>query len=331
MRHPFSNALGPVGVAALAALIAAILVFGAEAHGQDGAPPGEPPVVRNAVDWPFAWDSIWNMPLGDDAVLVPAGIAAVTERGMTVDEDILILEPDAPLTDVVRHDAGWTDRQRCESVLDPIEVARSDVPIPFDFTTEPGFDGLRPNHSAAILLADGETIYQTQPFHRCGPGGLAVSQTSPPDDNIRTGDGIRGAHGGSGMSSLGGTLRVGELVPGAVIRHALKVNLWAARNLAYDASDPTPGYRWPAFRADGYAAGVYGGTNPQLEMGALLALPGDFDIDSLASEPARILATAMQDYGAYVVDDIRIVDRPSGGLLRREKMLMAPLAAMYSQ
>ena len=37
-------------------------------------------------------------------------------------------------------------------------------------------------------------------------------------------------------------------------------------------------------------------------MGALLALPPSFDISSLDSEPARILARALQRYGAYVVD-----------------------------
>jgi hypothetical protein len=38
-------------------------------------------------------------------------------------------------------------------------------------------------------------------------------------------------------------------------------------------------------------------------MGSLLALPTDFDADSLQTEPARILARTLTDYGAYVVDD----------------------------
>ena len=37
-----------------------------------------------------------------------------------------------------------------------------------------------------------------------------------------------GAHGGSHLSSIGGTIRRGELLPGAPpIRHALKLMLWA--------------------------------------------------------------------------------------------------------
>jgi len=40
-------------------------------------------------------------------------------------------------------------------------------------------------------------------------------------------------------------------------------------------------------------------------MGALLALPAKMNLDSLAFEtrPARILAEAFQNYGAYIVDD----------------------------
>ena len=40
------------------------------------------------------------------------------------------------------------------------------------------------------------------------------------------GDGIGGAHGGSGLSSIGGSIRLGELLPGAPpIPHALKIEL----------------------------------------------------------------------------------------------------------
>ena len=40
-------------------------------------------------------------------------------------------------------------------------------------------------------------------------------------------------------------------------------------------------------------------------MGALLALPPSINIEDLGlvTEPAKILAQALQDYGAYVVDD----------------------------
>lgn len=192
---------------------------------------------------------------------------------------------------------------RCDNIVSPPQVIISQVPIPDDFSTDPDYDGLTSNHSAAILSAGKVTLVQTQPLHVCSEGGAIVSQFVPPSDHLLSGDGIRGAHGGSGMSSIGGTLRVGELVPGGVIRHALKINLFVDNYLYYDETEETPGYRWPVIRADGYAADRYGGTIPQLKMGALLALLPDFDINSLNTEPAKISAQAFKDYGAYVVDD----------------------------
>jgi hypothetical protein len=55
--------------------------------------------------------------------------------------------------------------------------------------------------------------------------------------------------------------------------------------------------------ADAYAADNYGGSVPTVEMGALLALKPDFDLDGLHREAAKIIARALMDYGGYVVDD----------------------------
>ena len=257
------------------------------------------PTSRDPYKWPFAQDSIWNMPIGSDAVYVPAGIGASSERAVTADDDIIIMTPDAPLTPVyTNHEAwgNWTAGARCSIQGDVI----THLPIPTDFEV-PHFPGT-PNVAAAVLMPDGRTIHQSQPFHRCEAGGHATSKFVYPEDDIFTGDGIQGAHGGAGMSSLGGTIRLGELVPGGEIHHALKVNIFAQEYMAYN-NDSTPGYRWPAVKADSYAQGVYGGSVPALEMGALLALKPNFDINSLNTEPARIIAQAFMDYGGYVVDD----------------------------
>src|SRR5947199_3241657 len=103
------------------------------------------------------------------------------------------------------------------------------------------------------------------------------------------------------LSSLGGVIRLGELVPGGTIRHALKVNLFGRDNY-YTGSGS---FRWPATTADGCAPGCYGGSVPALRMGSLLALPPSFDVNAmgLETEPAKILAHAFQDYGGYAVDD----------------------------
>ncbi len=92
------------------------------------------------------------------------------------------------------------------------------------------------------------------------------------------------------------------------IRHALKVNIFGSRNLYYD--NISKGYRWPALTADAAASGNYGKTRKtpvvqECRMGALLALPAWLNLDSLNFEtaPARMLADAFQNYGAYIVDD----------------------------
>src|SRR3989441_11729717 len=86
-----------------------------------------------------------------------------------------------------------------------------------------------------------------------------------------------------------------------MIRHAMKVSLDAQANLFFDTS--TGGFRWPATVADLCASTCYGGTHPALRMGSLLALPPGFDITSLETDAARILARGFVDYGAYVADN----------------------------
>jgi len=240
------------------------------------------------------------MPLHNSAQYVPAHIQAATAAGMTLDEDILILSPDAPLKSVYTNTAGWNPAQtRCGTVTSTL-LYPTQVPVPADFTTDPGYDGTTPNASSAVLLSDGVTIKQQQPLHVCGTGGTVTAQYVFPDNNIRSGDGIRGAHGGSGLSSMGGSLRVGELVPDGALTHALKINL-NSPFLAYN-NDGTRGYRWPAVAADSNAPSTYTGTSSALEMGALLALKPDFNVAALRTEPARILARALQSYGGYVAD-----------------------------
>ena len=134
------------------------------------------PTSRDAASWPFAWNSIWNLPRGSSAKLVPAAIAASTGMGMTVDEDVLVLEPGAPKTNIELNTAGWDgSKTRCGSIQTGTVVAR-DVPIPANFSTEGSYLGATPNQSAALLMGDGATIIQTQPFHRCGANGPATSQ-----------------------------------------------------------------------------------------------------------------------------------------------------------
>ena len=265
-----------------------------------------PKVERDPLIWPFSSTSIWNMPIGSEAIYVHAHIEQAFEMGMTIDEDYIVMTPDVPLMDIFEHTASWDrSKSRCETTGKFLYSA----PIPKDFIVSPEtWDGVTPNAGLAVLMPDKRTIKQTQPFAYCEENGVATSQYHFPDQDIY-GEGIYGAHGGSGLSAIGGALRVGELTPtSGPIRHALKINIYSNKNIYYD--EETQGYRWPAKVADSGASRFYykDRTNPIVEecrMGALLALPITMNLDSLQFEtqPARILAQAFQNYGAYLVDD----------------------------
>src|SRR5439155_2199388 len=131
------------------------------------------------------------------------------------------------------------------------------------------------NYATAIRVADGHKLIPAQPMARCTAGGTATMMWSQKDEAL-LGTGNSGAHGRSMLSSLGGVIRLGELVPGGTIRHALKVNLFGRDNY-YTGSGS---YRWPATTADGCAPGCYGGAVPAPRRGSLLSLPPSIDANS---------------------------------------------------
>ncbi len=268
-----------------------------------GAPPAAveitspPPGTRDKRLWPFAIDSIWNMPIGSNAVYVPAGIGEASS--LSIDEEYLVFPaPSDPLRPFFTN--GVWGEGRCTTT-----TYRYDIRLPDTFEVGDATERITPNAVAAILSADGRTLKQMNPISRCVEGGPLTAGWMAPDADIY-GAGVLGGHGGSGMSSIGGSIRKGELTGADPIRHVLKVNLWGRRWL----SQAGGGYRWPAVTADSFFddpdnPGAYDGPLPQLRMGALLAIPGDIDISALGLQtPAgQKLAWTMQNYGAYVVDD----------------------------
>src|SRR2546425_312353 len=282
--------IGPLLAASFAPLAAAPSAHDASSVSSASA------TGRNATLWPFSRDSIWNLPIGANAAYVPGNIKKPTASGMTTDVDVLILTPTAPVTKVWENSDAWSGGSRCAAQGGVLFEA----PIPTDFVV-PGAgsgnpDGTTPNYATAILAADGHTLVQGQPMARCTAGGTATMWWWDHGKEDLFGTGNSGAHGGSMLSSLGGVIRLGELVPGGAIHHALKVNLLGADNY-YSGSG---GYRWPATTADGCAPGCYGGSVPALRMGSLLALPPSIDVNAMGletGEPAKILAHAFQDFG----------------------------------
>ncbi|MEM9117869.1 MAG: hypothetical protein AAGD09_08315 [Cyanobacteria bacterium P01_F01_bin.56] len=262
------------------------------------------PVTRDQYIQPFHPESIWNRPIGSNAQYVDAGLErgrAVT--GITLDEDMIILAPSAPKQRLTT--TGWSSDKRCNTDGEDL-YSGLQVPIPDNYETT--FHGITPNMSGAILLEDGEHILQNQPLHVCRAGGPAGSAFKYPTVTFDAKEESKwGAHGGSSLSSIGGTLRCGEMTrANPHIHHALKINVFAKKYLL-QCSLGKPYDDSLIYRADAYACSdepiAYGGDNPAVRMGSLLALKPDFDLSSLRTEPGRILAQAFIEYGAYIVDD----------------------------
>ena len=169
-----------------------------------------------------------------------------------------------------------------------------------------------PNNCSALIHFPSGDIVQLEPTTRLQPTG-PIWGFPLIGENIY-GEGEKGSHYGAGLSALGGSIRPGELTGTEPIRHALKLLLQASKYLYRGVPDgPGPkgfGFHWPAICCDGDAHNPpekdgYGGTDPNIAQGSLIALDPKLDLATLhLSDPRAIkIAEALRDYGAYIVDD----------------------------
>lgn len=255
--------------------------------------PGRAEAARDPWLRPFASSSIWNTAIGSAARYKPAHIRPAVTIGL--DDELLYRVPaDSPVRPVFAP-AGWDHRAGGTQRLGSLQ-------LPDDLIVPDARKGWTPNNSAALLMPDGRTVRNIGPMCRPTAGGPVYGFVFNPDTDLR-GDGIIGSHGGSGMSALGGSIRLGELTGPEPIHHAIKLELFCKRYAYYGPGQL--GFRWPAVRADAYAEKEYGGTDRELVMGSLLAIPPDVKIEDLKLKSAvgRKLFAALQDYGGYLVDD----------------------------
>jgi len=263
---------------------------------------------------PFSPFSIWNFPIGPDATLVPSGIGVPAEIHGDV-AYVVQIKPSDPVRQVYVNAQNWSGG-RCT----PSQPADMTVRVPDNLFIRDAEGRDTPNHPLVLVQPDG-TLIEFAAAARClhdaaGRQPNEAGYTGAVDFNLYgvpaylprgeekiDGGGEQGGHGASGVSALGGIIRPGELFGSEPIRHALAVNLWAAKLLYYGAD--RAGYRWPAWRADEYAPGTYGGANPALVMGSLLTIPKSVTPESLGivTPVGRKIFKALQDYGGYVVED----------------------------
>jgi len=229
------------------------------------------PQGRDVYARPCAWDSIWNLPL---ATTAQYGDFDPKAGRIYADVENISVDPTAPVRTLGGEGSG-------EVHVDPDMAA----------------DGEWNNCSTLLTTSpDRRTIVQGQPME-LEPGGDPSWEYAWGPQSL-TGDGIEGCHGGSGLSGIGGSIREGELASGEPLRHTLKVSLPCPTS----CSPEHGGFRWPAVKADRHYDGYYGGPNPQVNQGALLALPPDADLSWITQPDVRKVAEALQTYGAYVVD-----------------------------
>ncbi len=254
--------------------------------------------TRDPWLWPFSATSIWNMPIGSNAQLKKAGFEP--ENVMSIDDEYIYKVPEgSPLVDVYAP-ATWNKRW-------PGGRHLGKMLVPSNFYLADARKGYTPNNCTAFLMPDGRTIRQLEPACRLGTGNTPIVGYLHEQDQDLYGAGIKGTHYGSGLSSIGGSIRSGELTSDEPIRHALKLNVLAKKYLYYDRKEFC-GYIWPADRNDSYAGHgdlAYGGSDPALRMGTLLTIPKNVTIESLGikTEVGKKLFYALQNYGCYIADD----------------------------
>jgi hypothetical protein len=228
--------------------------------------------VRDVHRQPFAWDSPWNLPLARSAAYQRFDTRA---QRVYLDIEDVSVDPDFPVREL-------------DAAGNPVRVH-----VDPDLTADGSW-----NHCSTFLVdsPDRRTVVQGQPL-RLSRGG-DPSYRYAWDPVALTGPGLSGCHGGSNLSGIGGTIRVGEMTAPGPLRHTLKISL----NCELSCSRSDGGFRWPATKADSGYGELYRGTNPEVKMGSLMALAPSVDLGRFRRPDVRKIAEALRDHGAYVVD-----------------------------
>jgi hypothetical protein len=125
--------------------------------------------LRNPYTWPFSKTSIWNMPIGSEAVYFPQPVNPVHIDGIMVDADIIVMTPDESLIPVYGTEYKWiTGTNKTTRCIKYNDIIHLRLPMPGNYITN--FYGTMPNNPGVIVANNGRTLVQTQPFQTCGGG-----------------------------------------------------------------------------------------------------------------------------------------------------------------
>jgi hypothetical protein len=255
---------------------------------------------------PFAHDSIWNTPIGSNAEYVHAGVPFTPNNGHDW-AYFLRLDESNPLRDFI-YTGAW--RARCSGTeKSGVQLHLPDGFLIPDAEQLPGGNWKTPNNGWEFLQPDGATLFASGAGGRCSETGPIFGHRRAVEVSIY-GDGLIGGHGASRMPRIGGAIRKGELTGDQPIRHVLDLVLYTKWAYSDNKQTRESTYRWPASGADAYALNPektdrYIGTNPEMRMGSLLALPPGLTPEELdvTSQVGKKLFQALQDWGGYFTDD----------------------------
>ncbi|OBF90616.1 hypothetical protein A5790_16610 [Mycobacterium sp. 852002-51152_SCH6134967] len=231
---------------------------------------------------PFAEDSPFRTPVATDAPVdanSAAMVARISRDGVMYANlvefaiPIYSADDDTPRTRVSCRIKDWGP---C-----PFDGRR--VPIPEEAVPSPGSDG-----AMVVIDHDRRLVYEFWRAQRHGDHWTTSFGAINDLDGSGWGTYENGFSTASGASRLGGVIRVDEMRRG-VIPHALALQ---SNSVCAET------FRAPAVKTDG----TYDGPDCIPE-GARLRLDPDVDIDALGLAPAaKVVAQALQTYGAFVVD-----------------------------
>jgi hypothetical protein len=237
--------------------------------------------TREAAQWPFAADSPWNIGVGSGAQLAPI-TGGMSSSGANLNVN------------------AWSIPVYHASNSDPLVSVYWGSSKVADFRI-PAAAKADPQGDAHLTIIDptGTKVMEILGTRWSGSNRIDADVAVV---NSLTDAGVYPSYHGArayGGSAIAGLIRKDEL-SAASIPHALAVAVDPS-SLNRNAPGGKP-YVWPANSADGGAGASYG-IDGNLYMGSLLTIPRSVNVDSLGLSPqALAVARALQDYGAYVVD-----------------------------
>lgn len=280
---------------------------------RDGVELASLPVSRAVSVVPYDARSPWNTPIGPDPVVVPKSaewVERVAVKGgvpLTCDPDqytipVVSTSSSVPLRSVrgdgyfSMYDAGDNSRKGGGSPW------IQSVPIPDSAPIGVGSDGQLEVVDWASGVQWGFWQLARQPDGSyTASNGYRYKITA--GNYGRFADGLAGR--GAGTPYLAGLVRRWEIEAGR-IGHAL----------AFAYRGPGPDFVYPASKSDG---GNFGGVlGLDMPEGSRLQLDPVWDVSVLKHPMARVIARALQEYGAYVIDNsgsskLYVEDRRTAG------------------